>query len=135
MSALHVMVHMHRFRGSRRVTQVSDVVGLQGDEIVLADIFAIDYAAGFGTDGRFQGELWPPAPSPPSPPTWPTSASRSPRSSSRRPTPRPPEALVSAPSRFAGGSGLALALALTLALVTQGATPAAAQDPPPPASC
>jgi pilus assembly protein CpaF len=59
-SALHVMVHMHRFRdGSRRVTQVSDVVGLQGDEIVLADIFAIDYAAGFGTDGRFQGELWP----------------------------------------------------------------------------
>jgi pilus assembly protein CpaF len=59
-SALHVMVHMHRFRdGSRRVTQVSDVVGLQGDEIVLADIFAIDYAAGFGTDGRFDGELWP----------------------------------------------------------------------------
>ena len=33
------------------------MVGLQGDEIVLADIFAIDYAAGFGTDGRFQGEL------------------------------------------------------------------------------
>jgi pilus assembly protein CpaF len=59
-SALHLVVHLHRFRdGSRRVTQVSEVVGLRGEEIVLTDIFAVDYAAGFGVDGRFQGELWP----------------------------------------------------------------------------
>jgi pilus assembly protein CpaF len=59
-SALDVIVHLHRFRdGTRRVTQVTEVVGMEGDVITLSDIFQVDYAAGFGPDGRFQGELRP----------------------------------------------------------------------------
>jgi pilus assembly protein CpaF len=59
-SALDVIVHLHRFRdGSRRVTQVTEVVGMEGDVITLSDIFQVDYSAGFGPDGRFQGELRP----------------------------------------------------------------------------
>jgi pilus assembly protein CpaF len=59
-SALDLIVHLHRFRdGSRRVTQVSEVVGLEGDVVTLSDVFQVDYSAGFGPDGRFQGELRP----------------------------------------------------------------------------
>jgi pilus assembly protein CpaF len=59
-SALSLIVHLHRFRdGSRRVTQVSEVVGMEGDVITLSDIHAVDYSAGFDPDGRFQGELRP----------------------------------------------------------------------------
>jgi pilus assembly protein CpaF len=59
-SALDLIVHLHRFRdGSRRVTQVTEVVGMEGDVITLSDIFTVDYSAGFGPDGRFQGELRP----------------------------------------------------------------------------
>ena len=59
-SALDLIVHLHRFRdGSRRVTQVTEVVGLEGDVITLSDIFTVDYSAGFGPDGRFRGELRP----------------------------------------------------------------------------
>ena len=59
-SALHLIVHLHRFRdGSRRVTQVTEVVGMRGEEVALSDVFTVDHGAGFGADGRFQGELWP----------------------------------------------------------------------------
>jgi pilus assembly protein CpaF len=59
-SALHLMVHLHRFRdGSRRVTHVTEVRGMDGDEITLADIFVVDHSAGFGSDGRFRGGLHP----------------------------------------------------------------------------
>ncbi|HEX6237621.1 MAG TPA: CpaF family protein [Acidimicrobiales bacterium] len=59
-SALDVIVHLHRFRdGTRRVTQVSEVVGMEGDVITLSDIYSTDYSAGYGPDGRFLGELRP----------------------------------------------------------------------------
>jgi pilus assembly protein CpaF len=59
-SAIHLIVHLHRFRdGSRRVTQVAEVVGMEGHVITLADIYVVDYSAGFGPDGRFQGRLRP----------------------------------------------------------------------------
>jgi pilus assembly protein CpaF len=59
-SALHLIVHLHRFRdGSRRVTQVSEVVGIEDNVITLSDIYFVDYSAGFGPDGHFQGQLRP----------------------------------------------------------------------------
>jgi pilus assembly protein CpaF len=59
-SALDVIVHLHRFRdGSRRITQVAEVVGMEGEVITLSDIYATDYSAGFGPDGRFRGEVRP----------------------------------------------------------------------------
>ena len=59
-SALDVVVHLSRLRdGTRRVTQISEVAGTEGDVVSLSDIFAFDYSAGFGEDGRHQGALAP----------------------------------------------------------------------------
>ncbi len=59
-SALDVMVHLGRLRdGSRRVTHVSEVLGLEGDTISLQDIFTFDYAAGVDELGRFKGTIRP----------------------------------------------------------------------------
>ncbi len=59
-SALDVVVHLSRLRdGTRRVTQISEVAGTEGDVVSLSDIFAFDYSAGFGEDGRHQGVLAP----------------------------------------------------------------------------
>jgi pilus assembly protein CpaF len=59
-SALHLIVHLQRFRdGGRRVTQVSEVVGMEGDVVTLSDLYSFDYAAGVGPDGRFRGRVRP----------------------------------------------------------------------------
>jgi pilus assembly protein CpaF len=55
-SALHLIIHLQRFRdGSRRVSHVSEVVGMEGDVITLSDLYTFDYSAGIGPDGRFLG--------------------------------------------------------------------------------
>jgi pilus assembly protein CpaF len=38
---------------------VSEVVGIADNAITLSDIYVVDYAAGFGPDGRFAGQLEP----------------------------------------------------------------------------
>jgi pilus assembly protein CpaF len=59
-SALHLIVHLHRFRdGSRKVTQVSEVIGMEGDVITLSDIYSFDHSAGVGPDGRTRGQIRP----------------------------------------------------------------------------
>ncbi len=59
-SALDVVVHLSRLRdGTRRVTQISEVAGTEGEVVSLSDIFAFDYSAGFDEDGRHQGALAP----------------------------------------------------------------------------
>ena len=59
-SALDVVVHLSRLRdGSRRVTQISEVAGAEGDVVSLSDIFAFDYAAGMDDDGRHLGDIVP----------------------------------------------------------------------------
>jgi pilus assembly protein CpaF len=59
-SALDLVVHLSRLRdGSRRVTQISEVAGTEGDVVSLSDIFAFDYAAGLDDEGRHQGALAP----------------------------------------------------------------------------
>ena len=43
-SALDLIVHIERFRdGSRRISNVTEVVGMEGDIITLQDIFKFDY--------------------------------------------------------------------------------------------
>ena len=45
-SALHLVVHVDRFRdGSRRISHVTEVVGMEGDIITLQDIYRYDYQA------------------------------------------------------------------------------------------
>ena len=41
--------------GSRRITYVTEVVGMEGDTITLQDIFVFDYRAGIDENGRFRG--------------------------------------------------------------------------------
>jgi pilus assembly protein CpaF len=57
-SALDVVVHLVRLRdGSRRVSQVSEVVGMEGEVIVLQDIFLFDYGMGVDAEGASLGQL------------------------------------------------------------------------------
>ncbi|GHD04498.1 CpaF family protein [Zhihengliuella salsuginis] len=55
-SAVDLIVHLTRLRdGTRRVTHVTEVQGMEGDIITLQDAFAFDYAAGVDAHGRFLG--------------------------------------------------------------------------------
>jgi pilus assembly protein CpaF len=57
-SALDLIVHATRLRdGSRRVTHITEVQGMEGDLITLQDVFLFDYAAGVDENGRFMGTL------------------------------------------------------------------------------
>ncbi len=57
-SALDAIVHLTRLRdGTRRVTHVSEVMGMEGDVVVLQDIYTFDFSAGIDEEGRFRGGL------------------------------------------------------------------------------
>jgi pilus assembly protein CpaF len=56
-SALHLVIQIARFRdGTRRVTHVTEVSGMEGTIVTLQDIFRFRQH-GIGEDGRIQGEL------------------------------------------------------------------------------
>jgi pilus assembly protein CpaF len=57
-SALDMIVHLTRLRdGTRRITYVSEVMGMEGDVVVLQDIYTFDFGAGIDEAGRFRGGL------------------------------------------------------------------------------
>jgi pilus assembly protein CpaF len=57
--ALDAIVHTARMAdGSRRVTGISEVVGMEGDTIMLQDLFVFD-SDGIGPDGKVQGKIRP----------------------------------------------------------------------------
>jgi len=57
-SAIDLIVHQTRFKdGSRRVTHVTEVVGMEGEVITLQDIFLFDHGMGFDDTGRSKGVL------------------------------------------------------------------------------
>jgi pilus assembly protein CpaF len=57
-SALDLIVHLTRLRdGTRRITHVTEVQGMEGDVITLQDIFLFDFGMGVDEHGRFQGHL------------------------------------------------------------------------------
>ena len=57
-SALDLIVHLSRLRdGTRRVTHVSEVMGMEGDVIVLQDLYMFDYSMGIDAEGHFLGQL------------------------------------------------------------------------------
>jgi pilus assembly protein CpaF len=56
-SAVHLIVQAERLQGGpRRVTSVTEVVGMEGDVIVTQDVFAF-HQAGVGPDGRAFGQF------------------------------------------------------------------------------
>ena len=57
-SAIDLIVHQTRFRdGSRRVTQLTEVVGMEGDIITTQDLFMFDHSHGMDDYGRILGTL------------------------------------------------------------------------------
>jgi pilus assembly protein CpaF len=57
-SAIDLIVHQSRFKdGTRRVTHVTEVTGMEGDIITLQDIFLFDHGMGFDENGRSKGTL------------------------------------------------------------------------------
>lgn len=56
-SAVDLIVQLTRLRdGSRRVTHVTEVQGMEGDVVTLQDAFVFDYSAGVDASGRFLGK-------------------------------------------------------------------------------
>ncbi|GGJ10251.1 type II secretion system protein E [Paenarthrobacter histidinolovorans] len=59
-SAVDLIVQVTRLRdGSRRVTHVTEVQGMEGDVVTLQDVFLFDYSAGLDVQGRFLGKVIP----------------------------------------------------------------------------
>ena len=57
-SALDLIVHLTRLRdGTRRITHITEVQGMEGDVITLQDIFLFDFGMGVDEHGRFKGHL------------------------------------------------------------------------------
>ena len=57
-SALDVIVHISRLRdGTRRVSHIAEVQGMEGDVITLQDLFLFDFGMGVAEDGRYKGIL------------------------------------------------------------------------------
>ncbi|MCZ2828431.1 CpaF family protein [Modestobacter sp. VKM Ac-2986] len=55
-SAVDVIVQLSRLRdGTRRVTAVTEVQGMEGETVTLQDAFLFDFAAGVDASGRFLG--------------------------------------------------------------------------------
>ncbi len=55
-SAVDLIVQLERLRdGSRRITAVTEVVGMEGQVVTLQDVYLFDYAAGQDANGRFLG--------------------------------------------------------------------------------
>ena len=57
-SAIQLIVHQSRLKdGTRRITHVTEVVGMEGDVITLQDLFLFDFGMGVDEAGRFRGHI------------------------------------------------------------------------------
>jgi pilus assembly protein CpaF len=56
--AIHLIVHQGRLPdGSRRITHITEIQGMEGDIITLQNLFIFDFAAGTDENGRYLGRL------------------------------------------------------------------------------
>jgi len=59
-SAVDVVIQLSRLRdGTRRVTYVTEVQGMEGQTVTMQDAFLFDYSAGLDASGRFLGRPLP----------------------------------------------------------------------------
>jgi pilus assembly protein CpaF len=59
-SAIDLIIHLARMKdGTRRVTQVTEVVSMEGDVVTLQDVYLFDYSLGTDPYGRYLGQLKP----------------------------------------------------------------------------
>jgi pilus assembly protein CpaF len=59
-SAIDLVVHVARMKdGSRRVTQITEVHGMEADIVTMQDLYSFNYSAGVDAEGRSRGHLTP----------------------------------------------------------------------------
>ncbi len=59
-AGIQVIAHQSRMRdGTRRITQISELTGMEGDIITLQDIYVFDHSGGLDENGRLRGGLVP----------------------------------------------------------------------------
>lgn len=59
-SAIDLIIHQQRLKdGSRRVVQISEVTGMEGEVVTMQDLFTFDHRAGTDENGRILGGLHP----------------------------------------------------------------------------
>jgi pilus assembly protein CpaF len=57
-SAIDLIIHQARLKdGTRRITHVTEVAGMEGEIITLQDLFVFDMRAGVDAHGRYTGTL------------------------------------------------------------------------------
>ncbi len=57
-SAVDLIVHVARLKdGTRRITHITEVEGMEGEIITLQDLFLFDYGMGVDDEGRYKGRL------------------------------------------------------------------------------
>lgn len=57
-SAVDLIIHQARMRdGTRRITHITEVQGMEGDIITLQDLFLFDFSMGLDEAGKFKGKL------------------------------------------------------------------------------
>ncbi len=57
-SAIDVIVHQSRLKdGTRRITHITEVIGMEGEIVTLQDIFVFDFLAGVDERGCYRGSL------------------------------------------------------------------------------
>jgi pilus assembly protein CpaF len=57
-SAIQLIIHQSRLKdGTRRITHVTEVVGMEGDVITLQDLFLFDFGMGVDEAGRYRGHI------------------------------------------------------------------------------
>lgn len=59
-SAVDVVVQLTRLRdGTRRVTSLSEIAGMEGQTVTMQEIYAFDFSAGVSPEGKFLGKVQP----------------------------------------------------------------------------
>ncbi len=57
-SAVDLIIQQSRLKdGTRRITAITEIVGMEGDIVTTQDVFLFDYAAGVDEQGKFKGGL------------------------------------------------------------------------------
>ncbi len=57
-SAVDLIVHVSRLKdGTRRITHITEVEGMEGDIITLQDLFLFDFGMGIDDEGKYLGRL------------------------------------------------------------------------------
>jgi pilus assembly protein CpaF len=57
-SAVDLIIQVSRLKdGSRKITHITEVVGMEGEVVTLQDLFVFDFKAGMDENGKFRGGL------------------------------------------------------------------------------